>query len=106
MAGESIITVSTQALLETSEEVDLQIDRLQKAFDSIGQRIEKTTYYWEGSGQEAFYSAYKNKTDKIRLSLLRFREQTHDLRVMAGVYEETESQLTEETGKLASDVIL
>lgn len=106
MAGESKITVSTQSLLEAAEEVDQQVERLQKAFDSIGQRVEKTAYYWEGSGRESFYSSYRNKTDKIRQSLLRFREQTHDLRVMAGVYEEAENLLKEENGKLACDVIL
>lgn len=106
MAGESKITVSTQSLLEAAEEVDRQVERLQKAFDSIGQHVEKTAYYWEGSGRESFYFSYRNKTDKIRQSLLRFREQTHDLRVMAGVYEEAENLLKEENGKLACDVIL
>lgn len=102
----SIITVSTEQLRSISDEVDRQIDRVQRAFEEIGTRITGTASYWEGNGRQAFYTAYQRKTDRIKTSLDRFREQTRDLRVMAGIYEESETAATELTESLSDNVIV
>lgn len=102
----SVIVVSTESLMQISEEVDGQIDRVRDAFDAIGKKVEQTSSYWEGRGQDSFYAQYRSKTDKIRTALARFQEQTQDLRTMAGIYVETETKLTEESGRLSDNVII
>ena len=62
--------------------------------------------YWEGDGQQSSYAAYKRKTDRIRAALVRFTEETNSLRIMAGVYEDTEAQVTENNLRLSDDVIV
>ncbi|MDO5476429.1 MAG: WXG100 family type VII secretion target [Eubacteriales bacterium] len=100
-----MITVSTEELRRISEEVDHQIDQVQRAFEEIENRVSRTSFYWEGNGRESFSAAYQRKTDTIRTSLNRFREQTQDLRTMAGIYDETELAATELSGSLSDNVI-
>ena len=105
-AEKNIITVSTEELILGSEEVDRQIDRVRKAFETIEQKVERTSYYWEGKGRDSFYTAYQKKVEMIRTSLARFREQTQDLRTMAGVYAQAETDAAELTESLSDNVIL
>lgn len=105
-AGGSRIVVSTQSLAVAADEADHQIDRVQKAFESIEKRVEQTSSYWESRGRESFYEAYRIKTEKIMTSLARFREQSADLRTMAGIYQEAEMTVTDLMDSLASDVIV
>ena len=58
-AGGSRIVVSTQSLAVAADEADHQIDRVQKAFESIEKRVEQTSSYWESRGRESFYEAYR-----------------------------------------------
>ena len=102
----AVIVVSTEDLMQVSEEVDGQIDRVQDAFEAIEKKVEQTVSYWEGRGRDSFYSQYKRRTDIIRTSLARFREQTQDLRTMAGIYVETETKVTEENSRLSDNVIV
>ncbi len=102
----SQIIVSTEKLASAADEADCQIDAVQKAFEEIRKRVDGTSSYWEGKGRESFYSAYAAKTDKILTSLARFREQTEDLRTMAGIYVDAETAAVEAGTSLASDVIV
>ncbi|MBE6002433.1 MAG: WXG100 family type VII secretion target [Eubacteriales bacterium] len=106
MADSTRIMVSTERLLEAADEVDLRINQMRKAFDAVEKRIENMRNYWEGDGQISSYNAYKRKTERIRTALARFSEQTNDLRVMAGVYQDTESKVTQENQKLSDNVII
>ena len=102
----AVIVVSTEDLMQVSEEVDGQIDRVQDAFEAIEKKVEQTAGYWEGRGRDSFYAQYRRRTDKIRTSLARFREQTQDLRTMAGIYVGTETSVTEENSRLSDNVIV
>ena len=102
----SVIVVSTESLSAAADEVDRQIDQVQRAFETIEKTASGTSSYWEGNGRESFYAAYQRKTEKIRTALARFREQTQDLRTMAGIYQETESAAIELAQPLSGDVIV
>ena len=102
----NMITVSTEEIRMISDDVDRQIDRVQRAFDEIQKEIDRSYQYWEGEGRNSFVSAYQRKQDQIRTALARFREQTSDLRTMAGIYEEAESGNVEQSGSLSDNVII
>ena len=106
MADNTRIVVSTQRLLEAAENVDSRTEQMRKAFDSIERIVDNMRSYWEGDGQQSSYAAYKRKTDRIRAALVRFTEETNSLRIMAGVYEDTEAQVTENNLRLSDDVIV
>ena len=100
------IVVSTERLQTAADTFDLKIDKVQKAFDRIEKKVAATSYYWEGKGREAFFASYQAKSDKIRTSLARFREEADDLRAMAGIYQASEKAAVDLTASLSSDVII
>ena len=87
----NMITVSTEQIRVISDDVDRQIDRVQRAFDEIQKEIDRSYQYWEGEGRNSFVSAYQRKQDQIRT---------------AGIYEEAESGNVEQSGSLSDNVII
>lgn len=100
------IKVSTEALIAAASEASAQISRVSAEFDEIDRTVKNSSSYWEGEGHDAYLGSYSRRIDRIQNALNRFKEHITDLEQIAGVYEETETEVMESTDPLPMDVIV
>lgn len=99
------IKVTPERLRTAASDVEAKIQRLERVFSAIQQRAGKGRGYWDGDGVSAYIAAYRSKDETVRTALRRFQENVTDLREIAGVYEQTERQITNNNMALSSDWI-
>lgn len=100
------IKVSTQELRRAADNVDGYIRTVRQSFDAINSTVQKTSMYWEGEGGSYFRSGYTSYKDDINMVINRLKDQVINLRQMAGIYEETESQTTSIGSGLPDDILM
>ena len=101
-----IIKVTPQRLVKISGEVDAKIKTLENALRDIDQQIRNSKKYWEGDANSTHIQTYQKKVDVINPALKRFRENTNDLRSIAGVYTQAEERAKQNVGALKVDQIV
>lgn len=106
MSESVTIKVKTERLVEVSSSVSGQIRKTRNAFEAIERMVQASGGYWDGKGHDAFLNAYRKKLSVIDESLVRFQENVTDLQQIAGIYEETERDLTDNTASLPNDLII
>ena len=100
-----VIKVDTDQLLSAADDVEKRIRQLEKSFADMEEKISSTLNFWEGEGASSFIAAYRGKREMVNTALRRFRENAVDLRVIAGVYTQSERDATENVAVLPSDCI-
>lgn len=101
-----VIKVTTEQLRTAAYEASGYIKRVYESFDNIESIIKATSGYWEGEGQAAFLKSYLDRIGKIDKALMGFQDNIDDLLKIAGIYETTESRITDNNSALWSDVIV
>lgn len=99
------IRVKTDELDATANDVEDKIKLLEQAFSDMEQVIRASYTYWEGDGNISYIESYKRKEETAATIFRRFRENVTDLRTIAGIYEENESNETEKNERLSANLI-
>jgi uncharacterized protein YukE len=100
------LKVKPERLMEVSNEVSQQIRDMQTKLEEIGEIVGRSNSYWEADGQTAYLSVYQSKKGSIEEALHRFKNNVTNLQIIAGVYKETETTVTDLANSLAADVIV
>ena len=104
--GSIILKVEPTILKNKATEVERYTKTLETEFESIQDIVAKTTGYWIGIAGDKARQDFASQKDDTATIIKRFMEHPIDLMVMAGVYEETERQVTERNQSLETDVIV
>lgn len=99
------IRVSTEALRAAADSIDAKTAAVMKTVDDLKTVIERSAAYWEGTGQNAHVSTYRQKFAKIEQAIGRYRENAQDLRKEAGIYESAERSNIQMSDMLTGDVL-
>lgn len=100
------LKVKPEELLTVSAEVEEQVRTLRQQFARADGIVKRSSHYWEGQGQMAYVRSYQTKYDRIENALRLFSGNVNSLRTIAGVYSQTEAQVTEMANSLSEDVIV
>ena len=84
----------TDKLISTAEDVEGKIRRLENVFGEIGHLIDSSRSYWEGDGAESYIRTYHEKLDVIQDVFKRFRDNAENLKIIAGVLDKSEKDIT------------
>ncbi|MBR3171539.1 MAG: WXG100 family type VII secretion target [Lachnospiraceae bacterium] len=99
------IKVNTEVLRSAADSIDARTAAVMYAVDDLRTVIDRSATYWEGAGQDAHVSAYRQKLEKVEQAIARYRENAQDLRKEAGIYESAERINTQISGMLTGDVL-
>lgn len=100
------IRVATSALEERANATEQRIKDVRSRFERMGQIVQNSRNYWEGEANEAHRREFQEYQDDIEEALARFMENVTDLRKIANVYQEAESETENLSQDLPLDVII
>lgn len=101
-----VLKVDPEILKAKAEEVSSQIKKVEGTMDDIQKIVANSTGYWIGAAGDKARKSFKNMENEARTVIKRFNEHPKDLLTMAGVYSETERQLTQFNQRLETDIIV
>jgi len=101
-----IIKVSPQDLYNHSSELKKQIDVLNRLLESVYNKVDSTSHYWQGDASEKYRKEFKNNRTETDTAIKRLMEHVGDLQTIAGTYEGVEKENINIARQLSSDVIL
>ncbi len=106
--GGGAITLKVEPIVLKNKaiEVEQHTKALETEFESIQDIVAKTASYWIGIAGDKARQDFVSQKDDTATIIRRFMEHPVDLLAMAGVYEETERQVTERNQSLETDVIV
>ena len=100
------LKVTPEVMIQSASELKTKINKMEKAFESLDERVKATGTYWQGEAGEAFRSIYKQVKPSTEEIIKRLHEHVKDLNTMAGVYEGAEKDVKNIVASLPDDVIL
>ena len=104
MQGE--LKVEPQKLITASGQFETKAKELKNITNSMLTLASKLNSYWEGDAQRKYTTTFKKLQDDMNRMYKMVREHSTDLKEMANVYKQAESQNVQEAGKLSGDVIV
>lgn len=99
------LKVTPEKLINQAGVVENQARALEVEFNSIQDKISRTTGYWIGIAGDKARNEFDSQKDEMETILKRFREHPRDLLEMAGLYERTEDTNESSNQALQTDVI-
>lgn len=106
MAEEFVIKVTPDVLENKACEIQKEIMEIETQWSAMQRMMENSKYYWEGEAGE-LYRNYLIEVQEVMEEILRhLKEHPSDLLRMAGIYAQTEKNITALTSVLSSDVII
>lgn len=106
MADNMTIRVSTEELAAAADEVQGSLNDLKNRFSSIESSVNRSSGYWQGEAAEKHRRVYREMKETLDEIMARLGEHVTDLKSMAQIYSESESQIQESSQDLPADVIL
>lgn len=101
-----VLKVTPEVLTRMAHDIESQINDIKNQFDSIDSDIAKTRSYWEGDASDTHKKQYDELKSDIDDSITRLKNQPRNLLQMAGLYSQTEQELTAIAQTLSADVII
>ncbi len=105
MAYRIDLKVTPDELKNAASSVTNLVGTLRRDFDSLQERVSRTSYYWVGPAGDEYreeFAALKDDTQEL-LNLL--SKYPGDLLSMAQIYESTESAVQQQSAALPTDII-
>ncbi|MCC8151646.1 MAG: WXG100 family type VII secretion target [Lachnospiraceae bacterium] len=102
----SSLTVTPEVMLQKANSVQKYIRLMRQDFSNLENTVNKTQSYWIGEAGDAHREFYQSKKEEIETIFARLTEDVTDLQTMAGVYSQTEKEVTELAQDLPADVII
>lgn len=106
MADNITIRVSTEELMEASQQVQSSLNDMNSRFSSIAQAVNRSNGYWQGEAAENHRRVYQEMSKTVEEIMARLGEHVTDLQNMGQVYADSETEVTEMSSALPSDVII
>lgn len=106
MADNMTIRVSTEELAAAADQVQNAVNDLNNRFSSIEASVNRSSGYWQGEAAEKHRRVYREMKETLDEIMSRLSEHVTDLRSMAQIYSEGESQIQELSQDLPADVII
>jgi len=100
------IRVATQVLAERADSAQQKILDVRNRFERMKEVVQNSRGYWEGDANEAHRREFQEYQDDIQEALSRFMENVTDLRKIANIYQEAESEVQNISQDLPLDVIV
>ena len=91
------IIVDAQVLEKKADEFTTAISTMNQAFLNLQSIMRNTSGYWEGEAAESCRRMFSESQDDIFQIIQRLKDHPQNLLQIAGVVQENERQLTEET---------
>ncbi len=101
-----VLKVEPGVLKQMAADIEQEISHVEGQFQALDSEITKTKGFWEGSASDLHQNRYNAMKDKIQESVKRLKSNPTNLLTMAGIYEETETTVTEASQALDDDVIV
>ena len=99
------IKVNTATLHNQANTVANLINMVKENFSTLQETVNGTNSYWIGEAGDAHREKYAKQQSKFDEAIRRLTENVTDLRIMAGVYDDTERQALSEAESLIGAVI-
>lgn len=100
------IKVQTEILEMRANAAEQRIRTVRNRFENIAATVNVSRNYWEGDAADAHRREFQEYRDEIEESLMRFQENIEDLRKIAGIYRECETENQNLTEDLPGDVLV
>lgn len=100
------ITVSTELLKNTADQVEELVQKLDGAYENLNAAVNSMSHYWHGKAGETKRSAYYSRKESMEDILKRLSTYTSDLIQISETYEAAEGQNLESAESLSADVIV
>lgn len=104
--GEIRIKVNTSVLEEKAGLAEEKIREVRERFERIKGYVDSSRQYWEGEAGDAHRREYQDYQDEIAEALARFQENVTDLRQIAGIYRDVQTEAESFSKDLPVDVIV
>ncbi len=101
-----VLKVTPETLLSMSDNIEKQINDLQKQFRAIHTDIGRTQSFWEGEASNRHKSQYDELKDDIDEAIKHLKDHPVNLLRMADLYKTTETQVKLTAQALSADVIV
>lgn len=104
--GSYVLKVTPEQLQEKAAEIDGQISRLTRVFESVFDIVVSSSNYWQGDAADLYRSNYKKEDKEAKIMFNRIKEHVADLNAIAQIYTGTEIKNKEIINQLPSDIIV
>lgn len=101
-----VLKVTPEELNKAAGEIETQIKDIENQFAGVDTEISRTRSYWEGEASDSHKAQYDALKDEINEAVNRLKNHPVNLLRMAGIYQETETNVTEAAESLPQDVIV
>ena len=85
------LKVTPEILINQANDINKQINAIQKSFGEIESQINKTMSYWEGDAENLHLKKYRAVKKDIQAVLKTIKNRPKDLLQMADLYKEAEA---------------
>lgn len=99
------LNVKPEELVRAADGLSRQISNIERAFGALDSTINRSVSYWEGDASEMHRRKYKAISDDIQQTLKLVRNRPDDLLKMAGLYQKTEAENTDQASGLSDSII-
>ncbi len=100
------IRVATPVLAERADSAQQKILDVRNRFERMREVVQNSRSYWEGDANEAHRREFEEYQEDVQEALARFMENVTDLRKIANIYQEAESEVHNISQDLPLDVII
>ena len=100
MADQILLRVDSLVLRQTAQEVKNLNRLLQDDFQELLTIVRNSRYYWTGIAADTCRESFQEKSDDVSMMMKRMARLPDDLLTMTGIYEKTESAVTQQTSAL------
>lgn len=102
----SSLKVDPEVMRQKSITVGDKISEMKTAFEALETTVNKTNNYWMGEAAEAHRDFFNSAKPEIEEIFKRLSEHARELGEMAAIYSNVESEVTQISEDLPSDVII
>ena len=103
--GNMTIKVTMEAFEAAALDLERKTAVCSAAYEAMRRRVRNMSSYWLGDAGDAYRELFLETEDDMDQILKRFREHPGDLRTMAGIYRQAESEQTEIGQAVPNDLI-
>ncbi len=100
------ILVSESVMEARASDAEQCIRKVKQNFEKIAGIVSGSASYWNGSAGDAHRREFQEYRDETNEAIARLSENVTDLRKMAGIYREAQSQAEQLSRDLPADIVL
>ncbi len=103
--GDISLTVSPQKMYETASGIEAKITDSKKDFETLVQKANATSAYWEGDAAETSRKQFEKQNENFQKLIANLTNYVTELRMITSIYESSESMTAEAANSLASGIL-